>query len=50
VKELGLAQEVYRRSGSETPMTVVADDLFTRAASGHAELDIPAVSEIFRGA
>ena len=47
VKDLGLALDVYRRAGSVTPITLVADDLFTRAAALHGELDIPAVAEIF---
>jgi 3-hydroxyisobutyrate dehydrogenase len=47
VKDLGLAQDVYRHSGSETPVTAVVDELFTRAARDHGELDIPAVAEIF---
>jgi 3-hydroxyisobutyrate dehydrogenase len=46
-KDLGLAQDVYRHSGSYTPFTAVADDLYTRALADHAELDIPAVAEIF---
>ncbi|MGD0381268.1 MAG: NAD(P)-dependent oxidoreductase [Acidimicrobiales bacterium] len=49
-KDLGLALEVYRRAGSETPLTLVADELFTRAAQHHGELDIPAVAEIVQGA
>jgi 3-hydroxyisobutyrate dehydrogenase-like beta-hydroxyacid dehydrogenase len=50
VKDLGLAQELFRRAGRDTPMAQVADDLFTRAAQEHGELDIPAVAEVFRGA
>jgi 3-hydroxyisobutyrate dehydrogenase-like beta-hydroxyacid dehydrogenase len=50
VKDLGLALELYRRSGSLTPATELADDLFRRAAPAQGELDIPAVAEIFRGA
>jgi 3-hydroxyisobutyrate dehydrogenase-like beta-hydroxyacid dehydrogenase len=47
VKDLGLALEVYRRSGSDTPITVATEELFTRAAQPHGELDLPAVAEIF---
>jgi 3-hydroxyisobutyrate dehydrogenase-like beta-hydroxyacid dehydrogenase len=50
LKDLGLAQDLYRRSGSSTPMTATADDLFRRAGADQGELDIPAVVEIFRGA
>jgi 3-hydroxyisobutyrate dehydrogenase-like beta-hydroxyacid dehydrogenase len=50
VKDLGLALEVYRRAGSDTPFTLVADEMFTRAAQDHGELDIPAVAEIVHGA
>jgi 3-hydroxyisobutyrate dehydrogenase-like beta-hydroxyacid dehydrogenase len=46
-KDLGLAEDVYRDGGSYTPFTQVADDLYTRALQDHAELDIPAVAEIF---
>ena len=46
-KDLGLALEVYRRSGSDTPFTITADELFTRAAENSGELDLPAVAEIF---
>jgi 3-hydroxyisobutyrate dehydrogenase-like beta-hydroxyacid dehydrogenase len=48
VKDLGLALDLYRRSGAETPLTLVAEDLFSRAAQENGELDIPAVAEIFR--
>jgi len=46
-KDLGLAGDLYRDGGSYTPFTQVADDLYTRALPDHAELDIPAVAEIF---
>lgn len=47
VKDLRLAQDLYRRSGSATPLTRAAHDVFTRAAPDHGELDTPAVAEIF---
>ncbi len=49
-KDLGLALEVYGRSGADTPLALVADDLFSRAVPAHGELDIPAVAEVFHGA
>ncbi len=47
VKDLGLALEVYRRSGCATPVTAVTEDLFARAAPRFGELDLPAVAEVF---
>jgi 3-hydroxyisobutyrate dehydrogenase-like beta-hydroxyacid dehydrogenase len=50
VKDLHLALEVYRRSGSDTPITVTTESLFSRAAERHGELDLPAVAEVFHDA
>lgn len=47
VKDLRLAQDLYRRSGSATPLTRAAANLFSRAAPDHGELDTPAVAETF---
>ena len=48
LKDVGLALDLYRRSGSFTPISAAALDVFTRAAAEHADDDIPAVSEAFR--
>jgi 3-hydroxyisobutyrate dehydrogenase-like beta-hydroxyacid dehydrogenase len=45
VKDLGLALDLYGGAGSDTPMALVADDLFSRAAHPHGVLDVPAVAE-----
>ncbi len=47
LKDLGLALDVYRRSGSDTPITALTEELFARAAPRHGELDLPAVAEVF---
>jgi len=47
LKDLGLALEVYRRSGCDTPVTAVTEELFARAAPRYGELDLPAVAEVF---
>jgi 3-hydroxyisobutyrate dehydrogenase len=49
-KDLGLALDLYRRSGSDAPITVAVDTLVTAAVEKYGELDIPAVGEIFHDA
>ncbi len=49
LKDLRLALEVSRRSGSDTPLTALTEELYARAAPSQGELDLPAVAEIFHG-
>lgn len=48
VKDLDLALDVYREVGAETPLTVSTRDLFAKAREKHGELDLAAISELWR--
>ena len=48
VKDLRLAQELYREVGIDTPLTETTGELFQRAASEHGEQDLAAIAELWR--
>jgi len=47
-KDLRLALELFRHSGSATPLTARAEELFGEAELRHGDVDLPAVAEVFR--
>ncbi|SRR5712692_3579827 len=47
VKDLGLALELYRQNGSDTPLTSAVKDLYERAARSAADLDMSAISTLY---
>lgn len=48
VKDLRLAQELYREVGIDTPLTETTRELFQRAATEHGEQDLAAIAELWR--
>jgi 3-hydroxyisobutyrate dehydrogenase-like beta-hydroxyacid dehydrogenase len=48
VKDIDLALELFGHAGSPTPVTEVAGEVFARAAHADGELDMSAVTRVFR--
>ena len=47
LKDVRMAVELYRKSGADTPLTRVTDELYERAAMTAANLDISAISTLY---
>ena len=47
LKDVRLATELYRRSGSKTPLTATVKELYERATKSAGELDISAISTVY---
>jgi 3-hydroxyisobutyrate dehydrogenase-like beta-hydroxyacid dehydrogenase len=47
VKDLGLALEVYRRTGSTTPLTEKTKELYERAAKSVGSLDMSSIASLY---
>jgi 3-hydroxyisobutyrate dehydrogenase-like beta-hydroxyacid dehydrogenase len=48
LKDLGLARDLYRDVGVDTPLTDTTRELFERAAGEHGEQDIAAIADLWR--
>jgi 3-hydroxyisobutyrate dehydrogenase-like beta-hydroxyacid dehydrogenase len=49
LKDVRLALDLYRRSGSTTPLTSATEALYERAAKSVADLDISAINSLYEG-
>ena len=49
LKDVRLALELYKRSGSTTPLTSATEALYQRAATSVADLDISAINSLYEG-
>jgi 3-hydroxyisobutyrate dehydrogenase-like beta-hydroxyacid dehydrogenase len=49
LKDVRLALELYKRSGSTTPLTTSTESLYERAAKSVGSLDISAINSLYEG-
>ena len=47
LKDVRMAIDLYRKSGADTPLTRVTDELYERAAKTAADLDMSAISTLY---
>jgi 3-hydroxyisobutyrate dehydrogenase len=47
LKDVRMAVDLYRKSGSDTPLTRVTDELYERAAMSAGDLDMSAISTLY---